>query len=401
MKITHITATAIKTPFAQDYWGREAWNDDYEPRIRQGPDLDQTYPDRWRVRHRWSTEISTVLIKLETDEGITGIGESKAPVSPHAVKNYIDTNLSPWLTGKNPFTVKVLWDHYMASMRGRGHIQGLHQEAAAGLDIACWDIIGKASNRPLYEILGGPFRTYIPVYYSGIAGLRNEREDKERERLARSVENVLAQGHNAVKIAIGFGARSDLASVNLVRELAGNNILILVDALGSYDYAHALALSKQLAEAGVGWFETPLRIDDFAGYIELSRHSPIPIANDFLWTVGLLKDLLAQGCRMVCVPETIKSGITETIRIAELADTFGCGFAPHCSIGSTIEFAANAHVAASVPNLVISEYWANDNVLTKELFTPTVEVSRGHIEPPTGPGLGLTINADILTQVSD
>lgn len=400
MKVTAVETSVLRAPFPRDYWGRDAWNQDYDVQRRQGRDLDVVYPIRWRMRHKWGGEIATVLVQLHTDEGIVGIGESKAPLAATAVKHYIDENLAPWVLGQDPFAVRVLADRLRASMRGRGHIEGLHQEAAAGLDIACWDIIGKAAGRSVSEMLGGRYREEIPVYYSGVAGLRDPNNKSEQEALAAAVNVAIAQGHTGVKIAIGFGARADLASVALVREVAGDDAVILVDALGCYDYTQALSLCKQFAKAGVAWFETPLPTDDFRGYVELSRHSPILIANDLIWTVAILKDLFANGVRMVCIPESIKVGITESLRIAELADTYGCGFAPHCSIGSSIQFAANLHLAAAAPNLVISEFWGNENLLTRELLAPKLDVIDGHITVPSGPGLGLELQADALVRAT-
>lgn len=400
MKVTQVETTVLRVPFDRDYWGRDAWKNDYEVARRPGRRLDVVYPIRWRMRHRWADDISTVLVQVHTDEGVTGIGESKGAVAPEAVKHYIDDHLVSWLIGQDPRDVRVLWDRYRASMRGRGHIEGLHQEAAAGLDIACWDIVGKSAGRSLSEMLGGRYRIDVPVYYSGVAGLRDNADDEQRAALAAGVRRAMSVGHTAVKLAIGFGEAADAESVQLAREVGGDDLLILVDALGSYDYAQALSLCRTFADLGVGWFETPLATDDFRGYVELGRASPIAIANDLVWTVALLKDMLSAGARMVCIPETIKVGVTETMRIAELADTFGCGFAPHCSIGSTIQFAANLHVAAASPNTLIMELWENENPLTRSLCQPSLQVADGHISLPNGDGLGIELELDTVSELA-
>ena len=304
MKVTRIVTDVIRAPFLRDYWGRDAWKQDYEARPRRAGHMDTAYPLRWRMRHRWGEDISSVLVRVHTDEGIVGIGESKGVIAPHAVKEYIDHNLAAWLIGEDPFAVRVLWDRFRASMRGRGHIQGLHQEAAAGLDIACWDIIGKAAGRPLCDMLGGRYRPEITVYYSGVAGIRDPGSDAERQKLHDAAAQAVADGHTAVKIAIGFGAEADLASVDIVREVVGDDGLVLVDALGGYDYTQSLALGARFAERGVFWFETPLPTDDFRGYVELSKRSPIPIANDLVWTVATIRDMFAAGARIIVIPET-------------------------------------------------------------------------------------------------
>jgi len=399
MKVTKIETTVLRVPFGRDYWGSDAWKRDYVVQRRDGRDIDEVYPIRWRMRHRWDEAVTTVLVRVHTDAGLVGLGESKGVVAPHAVKRYIDDYLASWLLGEDPRAVRVLSDRYRAAMRGRGHLQGLHQEAAAGLDIACWDIVGKAAGCSVSTALGGRYRDEIPVYYSSLAGVRDARDDQQLADLAASARLAKEAGHTAVKIGIGFGKRADLASVDTVREVFGEQTPILVDALGAYEYSQALALCGAFYDAGVAWFETPLPTDDLRGYVELSRRSPVPIANDLLWTVSLLKDMFADGVRMVCIPETIKAGITECMRIAELADTYGCGFAPHCSIGSAIQYAANMHVAACAPNLLIAELWENDNPLRRDLVHPNCEATEGHVAVPDEPGLGVTLDEKVLDAV--
>jgi L-alanine-DL-glutamate epimerase-like enolase superfamily enzyme len=144
---------------------------------------------------------------------------------------------------------------------------------------------------------------------------------------------------------------------------------------------------------GVGWFEAPLPPEDFEGYVRLSQQSSIPIANDLLWTTAMYKEIVRQGGRVIVQPETIKVGITECARLAELADIFGCGYAPHVSIGSAIQLAATAHVAASAPNRL------GDPILTTPL-----EFRDGSLTVPTGPGLGIELDAaavDALAAVPD
>lgn len=401
MKVTRIETDVLKVPFKDDYWGREAWKKDYEAAPRRADQMDTIYPLRWRMRHRWGAEISTVLIRVHTDDGIVGLGESKGAIAPHAVKQYIDDYLASWLIGEDPFAVRVMWDRYRAAMRGRGHLQGFHQEAAAGLDIACWDIIGKASGRSVSEMIGGRYRPEITVYYSGVPGVRDPGSDTDRERLHNATQKAMAMGHTAVKIATGFGSEADLVSVDIVREVLGQNGVVLVDALGAYDYTQSLALGAKLADRGVFWFETPLPTDDFRGYVELSKRSPIPIANDLVWTIATTRDMFAAGARLIVIPESIKAGITESVQIAQLADQFGCGFAPHCSVGSAIQFAANLHVSAAVPNFVIGEMWGDVNVLTAGLVTPSLEVENGMLRVTDGPGLGISLNDNVLERVVD
>jgi L-alanine-DL-glutamate epimerase-like enolase superfamily enzyme len=397
MKVVDVDVTILRAPFPKSYWGKTTWGGDYQASVPTGEDLSSGYPLRWRMRHRWADSISTCLVAITTDDGTVGYGESKGVIVPELVKEYIDGYLSHAVIGEDPFATRVLWDRMYALMRGRGHLQGFHQEAAAGIDIALWDLVGKASRRPICDLLGGRYRDAIRVYYSSLPGLPEEQGEAAVDRLKVAARAAIDSGFSAVKIGIGFGRAADLRSVDIVREVVGAHVLILVDALGSYDFPHALWLGQALAERGVGWFEAPLPPEDIEGYVKLSGLLPITVANDLVWTTALYKEILARGGRIAVQPEVIKIGITESVRIAELADIFGSPFAPHISIGSAVEFVASMHVAAAAPNFIISEYWAGANPLAGILQTP-LDMHDGGFSVPLGPGLGIELNLDTVAE---
>jgi D-galactarolactone cycloisomerase len=407
MRVTKVETIVLSAPHPRkEYWGARAWAKDYRRQGERSPDLEDTYPLRWRMRHYWSSAINTCLVKVTTDDGIIGYGESKAVIAPEMIKLYIDKYLSKLIIGEDPFYTRVLWDRMQASMRGRGHIQGFHQEAAAGIDIALWDIKGRATGRPIVDLLGGKYRDRIRVYYSSLPGVQDVDNEDQSRRLADEARLAIDKGFNAVKIAIGFGFKADIKSVDIVRETLGSDILIVVDALGSYDYTQALRLSELLAEKGVGWLEAPLATDDFDGYVRLSQRSPIYIANDLVWTSGIVADMLSRGAKMIVQPEVIKVGITECQRIAEIADEYGSPYAPHVSIGSAIEFASTVHLAASAPNFIISEYWAGENPLGNQILKKPLEFNNGFLVVPSAPGLGVEVDLSRIkefeqTSVSD
>ena len=400
MKVVKVEAKVLSVPNpSKAYWGFKAWGEDYAVSESAKGRLDRTYPLRWRMRHYWTSTISTCIVKITTDDGIVGYGESKAVLVPQAIKAYLEGYLAKLIVGEDPFFVRVLWDRMQASMRGRGHTQGFHQEVAAGIDIALWDIIGKACGRPICDLLGGKYRDKVRVYYSGLPGIHDPTNAEESRRLSASIREVVSKGFNAVKIAIGFGFQADLRSVEIVRENTDSEFLILVDALGSYDYTQAVSLSRMLAEKGVGWLEAPLRTDDFEGYVRLGQNSPMYITNDLVWTTELVRDMLSDGGRIIFQPEAIKVGISECARIAALADTFNCPYAPHVSVGSAIEFAATAHLAASAPNFIISEYWADDNPLGNNLLKEPLVLDNGALIVPDRPGLGIEFEPKRLEAV--
>lgn len=397
MKVIAVDTIVVSAPQPGDYWGRAAWKGDYgETKRGSSPDLSKGYPLRWRMRHQWASNLETVLVRVTTDEGIVGYGESKGVVSAHSVKAHIDGVLAGALIGANPFHTRMLWDQYTALMRGRGHIQGFHQEAAAGLDIACWDIVAKASARPMCDVLGGRYRELLPVYYSGFAGVRDASDPSQAEALAAAVKSAIASGFTAGKIAIGHGREADLRSVEIARDAGGPDFAVMVDALGAYSYADALWLGQALAERGVGWFEAPLAPEDIDGLVLLSQQLPLLVANDLLWTSALVKELVKRGGQVVVQPEVIKAGLTECRRIAELADVYNLPYAPHSSLGSAIQFAATWHVGVAAPNLVISEHWAGTNPLGNDILVEPQVINGGYLSAPSGPGLGIEIDMDKL-----
>ncbi len=398
MKIIKVEAAVVKAHKDDTYWGLKAWGEDYGERPSVGASLDVAYPLRWRMRHRWVPSVDTCLIRLTTDEGLVGFGESKGVIVPELVKTYIDGYLAEAILGEDPFAHRVLWDRMYSWMRGRGHIQGFHQEAAAGLDIAMWDIAGKATGRPICDLLGGRYRSNVRVYFSALAGVQDASDDAQSDRLAADTRDAVARGFTGAKIGIGFGHDADLHSVDVVRDAAGPDFLVLVDALGSYDYTQALRLTQPLADRGVGWFEAPLVPEDIDGYVNLSLRSSITIANDLAWTTALFKEILSRGGRIAVQPEVIKVGITECARIAELADIFGCSYAPHVSIGSAIQFAASVHIAAASPNFLISEYWAGENPLGDAILREPLGFEMGGLLVPDHPGLGIELDLGRLRE---
>lgn len=398
MRITAVDAVVLRAEPAVGAWSRN-WGKDYVSYAYQTADVTARYPRRWRMRHMHPPTVDTCLVRVTTDEGLVGYGESKGVIAAEMVETYIERWLAPVLIGQDPFATGLLWDRLRAFMRGRGHLQGFHQEAAAGIDIACWDIIGKATGRPVVDLLGGRYTDTVPVYYSSVRGIDDPSDAAQTANLSARADQVVKEGYRAIKIQLGAGLDADLLSVDVVRDAVGSDIPIFVDALGAYHYNSALAFAQHLAKRKVGWLEAPLPTDDFEGHIRLSRESPILIANDLLWTIGLVKELVRAGGRLVVQPEVIKVGITETIRIAQLADTFGCGYAPHVSLGSAIQFAATTHVAAAAPNLVISEYWPASPFNGAFQHSPT-SLQDGGLVIPSGPGLGIEIDEPGLQALS-
>ncbi|MBD2870937.1 mandelate racemase/muconate lactonizing enzyme family protein [Paenibacillus arenilitoris] len=396
MKIASIETFILRAPREQAYWAttghlREEAQDEF---FR---DYSIAYPLRMRTQPHYTQDLTTLLVKITTDEGLVGWGESKAVVAPGAPKAIIEDVVKPNLIGLNPLDIAPIKEKLLGLMRIRGHIQGYYQDAISGVEIALWDIKGKYAGLPISSLLGGAFRDQIRIYASGLPGLPAVWNDADIARLVGLARKVVDSGFKAVKIAIGAGIEPDLRSVDIVRETVGDSYAILVDAGGIYDFQTALRLAGELERRGVFWFEAPLPMEDLAGYIELSQRVTIPVANDILWTGGLIKDVFQRGGRVIFLPEVLKAGgILECKQIADMADRFGLPFASHVSQGSYIQFAATAHVCAAVPNFLISEFWWQDNPLGNQILKNPLIVKDGYMEVPSGPGLGVEVDEEAI-----
>jgi L-alanine-DL-glutamate epimerase-like enolase superfamily enzyme len=396
MKIAKVEAFAVqKKPVdTRPYWGSRAWGAQEGARQRE---ISSEYPTPYRRRYVYSSTIDTVVVKITTDDGLIGYGEAKAPVAPAVAKAIIDELLAPIVLGQEPRDHLLLWERMYAGMRVRGHRAGFYLEAISGIDIALWDLTGKASGVPIYQLLGGSFRNPVRVYASGLPALPAEAPQEAWDELAAEAEAIRGRGFTGLKMALGRGLKGDLRSVLLLRERLGDDFLLYTDAAGVYDRAQALRLGRELEALGVAWLEMPTFPEDVEGYVELAKALDLPIALDSLTSRFEARELIRLGGIDVVQPDVCRAGgITECRRIAELADNFGVAYAPHVSIGSAIHFAATAHLASAMPNTLTSEYWIGDNPIGDRILETPLHLDNGYLETPGGPGLGISIREDVL-----
>ncbi len=391
MKIDKIEVFVLRAPYEESYWGTHYVMEEQTEMFFR--DYSAAYPLMVRSKPLYEPALQTVLVKITTDDGVVGWGESKGVVAPRAAKAILEDMVIPCVIDMNPLDIALIKERMAGLMRLRGHVQGFHQEATSGIEIALWDIKGKVAGLPVYSLLGGAFRDRIPVYASGIAGLDPGYTSVDVEQLQNEVRRALDRGFQALKLCIGKGVETDLASFDAAREVVGQSNRILVDAGGRYDYHAALRLAKELEKRNAFWLETPLPVDDFQGYIQLSLATSIPIANDMIWTTGMICEMYRQGAKVIFIPEVLKAGgILECKQIADLADRFHMPYAPHVSQGSMLQFVATAHLCAAVPNFLISEYWWQDNPLGNHILNRPLVLQDGHLIVPQEPGLGVEVN---------
>lgn len=353
--------------------------------------------DLYKVPPRW------LFLKVTTDAGVVGWGEPVVEGRADTVKAAVE-ELSEYLIGKDPFRIE---DHFQVLYRGGFYRGGpVLTSALSGIEQALWDIKGKALGVPVYELLGGAARESIRVY-NWIGG------DRPAD-VAAAVEEQIEAGFSAVKMNateelhyLDSHRKIDEAVARLaaVRDAAGPDFGIAVDFHGRVHKAMAKVLAKELEPYRPLFIEEPVLPENAEALREIARSSSVPIAmGERLYTRWGFKDVLKDGFVDVLQPDVSHAGgILEVRKIAAMAEAFDVAIAPHCPLGP-IALAASLQVDACTPNAFIQEqslgiHYNQGNDLLDYLVDPTVfQPAEGHVAMPTGPGLGIEIDEDLVKE---
>ncbi|MFC8093428.1 mandelate racemase/muconate lactonizing enzyme family protein [Streptomyces sp. NPDC057301] len=385
MRITQVTTYVLKQPTESPYLGKQ--DDGSLPRAEQG------YFVRPPWRSLYSAHMETVLVRVSTDDGAEGWGEALAPVGPEIVSAIIERMLGPWLVGRDPLAVRPLWDGMRDLMRERGHLVGHQADALAACDIALWDLAGKASGLPVARLLGGMYRTEIPAYISGLP----EPTDEGRARLAA---DWAAQGATTVKLALGKGIDADLATYDAVAA-AAPGLRIAVDAHWVYSLPEALELGRELDRRRALFFEAPMAPEDITGHRELASRIVTPIAvGEALRNRYEFRDWLDHRATGLAQPDVARTGITEAMTIATLADARHVPVACHHSVGLGVALAAGLHVSAAVADCPFFEFQPTTLPFAQRILRTPIAAGPAGFTLPEGPGLGLDIDQDIIDDLT-
>ena len=333
--------------------------------------------------------ISILIVVVETDNGVTGIGEALARSGPSAYADLVDNLLTPKVIGADPYAVAGIWKKLFRTFTGRSG--GVLIEAIAAIDIALWDIMGKETGRPVYELLGHMGRERLAAYASSIPWV-------DDDGATGMVEKCLKAGFKQMKVKIGAPAEAALARARLVREVAGPNVGLMADGNWIFDVDDALYVGQGLAELGYIWFEEPIVPEDLEGYRYLRDKLPIRLAaGESEHTAAGAAPLLTARSVGVVQPDVARSGgITETRKIALLADSLHVRYAPHVGASGAVCAAASLHLAAAMPNFWTYECMVFPNPLRDTLLKSPVpgpyDIEDGTLPLPSGPGLGVEID---------
>ncbi len=337
--------------------------------------------------------VSIVLVEVTTVDGLRGYGECLGRFGARAYASLINEVLAPKLLGQSALDIRRLWQRMRASLSGRAG--GMLVEAIAGVDIALWDVVGKALGQPVHRLLGGMGRTRVDCYASSI----NWASQEQMEEQARQ---VLELGFKAIKVKLGLPVARAVAAATRIREVVGPGIRLSADANWAYSLDEAVAVGHALHALDYWFFEEPLVPEDVAGYAHLRRSVAVPLAaGESDYTTHHALELLRDRLVGFIQPDVARAGgISETRDIATLAASFHVAYAPHVGWSGAVCAAASLQLAAAMPAFASFECMFIANPLRDELATSEVGSARqlveGQLAVPQGPGLGVDINWDAV-----
>ncbi len=349
-------------------------------------------PEEERVRSGAGLKLArqAAFVEITTGEGLSGVGPcsfGSASLDLFAVRSLLDNTLAPMLVGEDPHRIQHLWEkiYYGAIVRTHGH-RGMGVALLSGVDIALWDLKGKALGAPIYELLGGACHDPVPAYASSIYW-------GPPEECAAQARRFVDEGFRAVKMKVGLDVRNDLESLAAIREEVGPDVDLMVDANECYTRHLALKVGRELERHDVLFFEEPLTPDDVDGHRFLAQRLEVPIATgENLYTRWGFLPFIQQGAIHVVQADASRTGgISEARKIFDLAAAHHLAAAPH-TFSDVLTVAASLHLCAACSNAIILELDRTYNPLQTDLVTNPLVVRDGLVELPRTPGLGVEID---------
>ena len=349
------------------------------------------------------------LVKVHTDEGLTGIGEVFGPgnfaLANQAILKHV---IQPLVKGRNPLDISVIWHDVYNALRDHGQ-KGMPVCCLSGVDIALWDILGKATSLPLYQLLGGMVREQSVAYGYG---MMFRRRDDLPALFEQEVSEIREMGFTAAKMKIGMGVQKDEELARAVRRGAGDGFKLMADANHAYTVGEAIRLGQSLRDLDFYWFEEPVMPEDYDGYRCVREALPgIHIAGgEAEWTRFGHRELVTRRSVDILQPEVAATGgVSEFMRILSMAHAFGVPVMPHVW-GSDVLIAVDMHLVSVIPDLPgglyqfepMLEYDTTPNLFHEHLLVEPlgildqVRTTAGHVRPPQGPGIGIQLNEEFL-----
>ena len=342
-----------------------------------------------------------LFVKVSTDEGVHGAGEGTLNAFGKTVEAAVH-ELKPLILGMDPFQIETISQRMIRDVYSYG--AQIHMCAVAAVEMACWDIVGKVCQQPVYNLWGGRCHEKLRAYANGwYRGPRTPEDFAAKARL------VAARGYTALKFD-PFGANwrtlpraefdLSLDIVRAVREAVGDSVDLLIEAHCRFHPATAIEFASAMASLRPAWFEEPVPHTNINALVEVARRSPVPIATgESFSTKQEFAELLKHDAVMILQPEPLNlGGLWATRKIADMVDAHLGMIAPHSAQGPICS-AACVQLNASLPNFFIHEIFDEFNEpWEEEIVVNHVKVVDGYIEIPERPGLGIDLNFDEIAK---
>ncbi len=358
-----------------------------------------------------------VFLEIDTDEGITGIGEASSTGGGGSIivgnilrflkEGQALGDFRESLIGENPEDIERIWHKLFRRFTGGGGYGGFVSTVVSGIDIALWDIKGKLLNKPIYDLLGGTFRERI-LLYTHVRG-------KDPEEKAEHAQQLVEEGYTALKtdpympemrphhrrytsgtIPMEVAVRGE-QRIAAIRQAVGSEIELMVDAHGNYNTPTAIKLAHMLAPYNLTWFEEPVPPESYSALRQVREAIPIPVSvGERLYTrfdfVPIFQDRLAD----YVMPDIVwAGGITETRKIANMAEAYHIPISPHDANGP-INIIAGAHTMMAVPNFYRLELVSSWMDAYNACIQPPLDIKDGYLHLSDRPGLGVELNLDFI-----
>ena len=372
--------------------------------------LGYDLPETLGYSQQYYKKRTSHIVEVETDEGVTGWGECFGPGNiAFANKGIVEKVIQPMVLGMPALDRDVIWHKVYNLMRDHGQ-KGMPLQALSGVDIALWDIAGKAANLPLYKMIGGAHRDKVEVYGYGMM-LRPENIKSLISRFKEESAEIKEMGFKALKMKVGVGPKDDIKLIEAVRGGIGDNFRFMVDANHGYTTHDALYVGRAMEEFSPYWFEEPVAPEDLDGYRELRAFLKVNISGGEAefnrW--GWRKLLESRGLDIAQPEVCALGGISEYLRVLALCHSHFTPVVNHVW-GSAIAVAVNLHLLAAMPPLPgglfpwepMLEFDTTHNHFIDDLLTVSLDIknqvksNNGTVSLPNGPGLGVTPQRDFL-----
>jgi D-galactarolactone cycloisomerase len=347
----------------------------------------------------------TILCAITTDTSVTGVGEAFYFGGPADIAaRLIDGCFGPMLIGRDPHDTGVIWDTLYNWTRDQG-MKGVTISALSAVDIALWDIRGKALGLPVHKLLGGAYRSKARAYATGLYEPQNV--PNKIDALVEEALGYRADGFTGMKLKIGYGIETDLAYVAAIRKAIGDEMHLMVDANHAYNAAEAIRLSWAMEPFSIHWFEEPVPPEDLDGYREIRDRTRIMVAGgECEYTRFGFRELINRRAVDILQPDLCAAGgFTELARIVAMASAANMPVMPHVW-GTNIGLAASLQCYAALPHFPerrfpaepFFEYDRSAHPLREGVTHEKFVIENGYLEIPDRPGIGVTPDMEFVTR---